>query len=73
MLSTTDDLRIVELKELSTPEDVMREIPRTLTATRVVTSSGPEFHRYRDKDPWSGRGALCGRNDVSIVRFRRRT
>ena len=36
MLSTTDDLRISELKELSTPQEVMREIPRTLTATRVV-------------------------------------
>ena len=29
MLSTTDDLRIKELRELSTPDDVMREIPRT--------------------------------------------
>ena len=39
MLSTTDDLRISELKELSTPQDVMREIPRTLTATRVVMAA----------------------------------
>jgi len=29
VLSTTDDLRIRELKELSTPEEVMREVPRT--------------------------------------------
>ena len=36
MLSTTDDLRISELKELTTPQEVIREIPRTLTATRVV-------------------------------------
>ena len=36
MLSTTDDVRITELKELNTPEAVMREVPRTLTATRGV-------------------------------------
>jgi 3-deoxy-7-phosphoheptulonate synthase len=39
VLSTTDDLRIKHIKELSTPEEVMREIPRTLTATRVVTAA----------------------------------
>jgi 3-deoxy-7-phosphoheptulonate synthase len=39
VLSTTDDLRIRELKELSTPDEVMREIPRTLTATRVVMAA----------------------------------
>jgi 3-deoxy-7-phosphoheptulonate synthase len=39
VLSTTDDLRIQEIKELSTPEEVMREIPRTLTATRVVSAA----------------------------------
>ena len=44
MLSTTDDLRIVELKELSTPEEVMREIPRTLTATRVVMAARNAIH-----------------------------
>ncbi|MBV9560010.1 MAG: 3-deoxy-7-phosphoheptulonate synthase [Bradyrhizobium sp.] len=44
MLSTTDDLRIREIKELSTPEDVMREIPRTLTATRIVMASRNAIH-----------------------------
>jgi 3-deoxy-7-phosphoheptulonate synthase len=44
MLSTTDDLRIRELKELSTPELVMREIPRTLTATRVVMAARNAIH-----------------------------
>ena len=44
MLSTTDDLRIRELKELSTPEAVMREIPRTLTATRVVMAARNAIH-----------------------------
>ena len=44
MLSTTDDLRIRELKELSTPEDVMREVPRTLTATRVVMAARNAIH-----------------------------
>ncbi|CCE04965.1 3-deoxy-7-phosphoheptulonate synthase (Phospho-2-dehydro-3-deoxyheptonate aldolase) (DAHP synthetase class I) [Bradyrhizobium sp. STM 3843] len=39
MLSTTDDLRIKEIKELSPPDEVMGEIPRTLTATRVVMAA----------------------------------
>jgi 3-deoxy-7-phosphoheptulonate synthase len=44
MLSTTDDLRITELKELSTPEEVIGEIPRTLTATRVVMGARNAIH-----------------------------
>jgi 3-deoxy-7-phosphoheptulonate synthase len=44
VLSTTDDLRISELKELSTPQEVMREIPRTLTATRIVMASRNAIH-----------------------------
>ena len=44
MLSTTDDLRIRELKELSTPAEVMREVPRTLTATRVVMAGRNAIH-----------------------------
>ena len=44
MLSTTDDLRIREIKELSTPQEVMREIPRTLTATRVVMAARNAIH-----------------------------
>ena len=44
MLSTTDDLRIKEIKELSAPEEVMREIPRTLTATRVVMAARNAIH-----------------------------
>ena len=44
MLSTTDDLRINELRELSTPREVMREIPRTLTATRVVMAARNAIH-----------------------------
>jgi len=44
VLSTTDDLRIKEIKELSTPAQVMREIPRTLTATRVVTAARNDVH-----------------------------
>ena len=44
MLTTTDDLRIKEIKELSTPEQVMREIPRTLTATRVVSAARNAIH-----------------------------
>jgi len=44
MLSTTDDVRITELKELNTPEAVMREVPRTLTATRVVMAARNAIH-----------------------------
>lgn len=44
MLSTTDDLRISELKELSTPQEVMGEIPRTLTATRVTMAARNAIH-----------------------------
>ncbi len=44
MLTTTDDLRVTELKELSTPEQVMREIPRTLTATRTVSAARNAVH-----------------------------
>jgi 3-deoxy-7-phosphoheptulonate synthase len=44
VLSTTDDLRIRELKELSTPDEVMGEIPRTLTATRIVMAARNAIH-----------------------------
>ncbi|KQZ15282.1 phospho-2-dehydro-3-deoxyheptonate aldolase [Mesorhizobium sp. Root554] len=44
MLTTTDDLRVTQLKELSTPDQVMQEIPRTLTATRTVTASRNAIH-----------------------------
>lgn len=44
MLSTTDDLRISAIKELSTPKEVMGEIPRTLTATRVVMATRNAIH-----------------------------
>ncbi|RWC31020.1 MAG: 3-deoxy-7-phosphoheptulonate synthase [Mesorhizobium sp.] len=44
MLTTTDDLRVKEIRELSTPDQVMREIPRTLTATRTVTASRNAIH-----------------------------
>ncbi|RWQ29876.1 3-deoxy-7-phosphoheptulonate synthase [Mesorhizobium sp.] len=44
MLTTTDDLRVKEIRELSTPDDVMREIPRTLTARRTVAASRNAIH-----------------------------
>jgi len=44
VLSTTDDLRIKEIRELSTPDEVMREIPRTLTATRSVMAARNAIH-----------------------------
>jgi 3-deoxy-7-phosphoheptulonate synthase len=42
--STTDDLRIREIKELSTPAEVMREIPRTDAVTRVVAGARRAVH-----------------------------
>jgi 3-deoxy-7-phosphoheptulonate synthase len=56
VLSTTDDLRIREIKELSTPQEVMREIPRTLTATRVVMAARNAIH-----------GILHGTDDRLLV------
>ena len=56
MLSTTDDLRIRELKELNTPEQVMREVPRTLTATRIVMAARNAIH-----------GILNGTDDRLLV------
>ncbi|MGJ5179722.1 3-deoxy-7-phosphoheptulonate synthase [Bradyrhizobium oligotrophicum] len=44
MLSTTDDLRIKQIEELSPPVEVMGEIPRTLTATRVVMAARNAIH-----------------------------
>jgi 3-deoxy-7-phosphoheptulonate synthase len=40
----TDDLRIREIKELSTPEQVMREYPRTETASETVTAARAAVH-----------------------------
>jgi 3-deoxy-7-phosphoheptulonate synthase len=42
--STTDDLRIREIKELSTPAEVMREVPRTDAVTRVVADARRAVH-----------------------------
>ncbi|RVC65633.1 3-deoxy-7-phosphoheptulonate synthase, partial [Mesorhizobium sp. M2A.F.Ca.ET.046.02.1.1] len=44
MLTTTDDLRVTEIRALSTPDEVMREIPRSLTATRTVAASRNTIH-----------------------------
>lgn len=44
MLTTTDDLRLQKITELSTPAEVMGEIPRTLTATRTVAASRSAVH-----------------------------
>jgi 3-deoxy-7-phosphoheptulonate synthase len=40
---TTDDLRISEIRELSTPAAVMREFPRTDTATRTAAGARRAF------------------------------
>jgi 3-deoxy-7-phosphoheptulonate synthase len=44
VLTTTDDLRLQKITELSTPAEVMGEIPRTLTATRTVAASRSAIH-----------------------------
>jgi 3-deoxy-7-phosphoheptulonate synthase len=41
---TTDDLRIREIRELRTPEDVTREFPRTDAATKTVLASRHAIH-----------------------------
>ena len=40
----TDDLRVRELRELSTPDDVLHEIPRSSSATRTVTAARAAVH-----------------------------
>ncbi|MBN9309164.1 3-deoxy-7-phosphoheptulonate synthase, partial [Devosia sp.] len=44
MLKSTDDLRIKGLRELRTPEEVIREFPRTDAATRTVISARHALH-----------------------------
>ncbi len=44
MLKSTDDLRITQLRELRTPEEVVREFPRTDAATRTVLSARHAIH-----------------------------
>jgi 3-deoxy-7-phosphoheptulonate synthase len=44
MLDTTDDCRILNLKELSSPADIIREHPRTDVITRTVTRSRHALH-----------------------------
>ena len=44
MLRTTDDLRIREIKELSTPAEIMREFPRGARATRTVSEARAAVH-----------------------------
>jgi 3-deoxy-7-phosphoheptulonate synthase len=41
---TTDDLRIREIKELSTPAEIMREFPRSEAATRTVSDARRAFN-----------------------------
>ena len=44
MLNTTDDLRIREIKTLSTPAEVIGEVPVTEAATAAVTSARVALH-----------------------------
>ena len=44
MPSDTDDLRIREIRELSTPIDVMREFPRVEAASRTVSRARKAIH-----------------------------
>ena len=49
-MHTTDDLRIREIKELSTPAEVMREFPRTDEATRTVAATRRAIHDILRRD-----------------------
>ncbi len=44
MLKSTDDLRIKQIRELRSPEEVIREFPRTDAATRTVISARHALH-----------------------------
>ncbi len=44
MPDDTDDVRIKEIRELSTPAEVMREFPRTDAASRTVTAARKAIH-----------------------------
>lgn len=44
MLKSTDDLRITEIRPLTTPIEVMRQHPRTDAATRTVLAARHAFH-----------------------------
>ena len=44
MTNETDDLHIREIKELSSPAEVMREFPRTDAASRAVTAGRRAIH-----------------------------
>ena len=44
MLKSTDDLRIKELRELRTPDEVVREFPRTDAATKTVLTARHALH-----------------------------
>jgi 3-deoxy-7-phosphoheptulonate synthase len=48
MLKTTDDLRIKELRELLTPQQVIREFPRTDAATRTAFAARHALHNILD-------------------------
>jgi 3-deoxy-7-phosphoheptulonate synthase len=43
-LTTTDDLRVRELRELSPPQDVLAEVQRSLVATRTVMAARNAIH-----------------------------
>lgn len=45
MQETTEDLRIKEIREVVTPEELHRECPITRTATETVSSSRADIHR----------------------------
>ena len=45
MQETTEDLRIKEIREVVTPEELHQECPITLSAARTVSSSREEVHR----------------------------
>ncbi len=50
MPTDTDDLRIREIRELSTPDEVMREFPRVDAASRTVTRARRAIHDILTQD-----------------------
>ena len=56
MLKSTDDLRIRELREIRTPDEVIQEFPRTDAATKTVIGARHAIHNI-----------LAGKDDRLVV------
>ena len=49
MTLKTDDLRIIETQELSTPDEVRKELPLTKAAAKTIKNSRKTIENILDK------------------------